>query len=263
MGAPRRAGHTKGHGCKEGGSSQAKAFIAEQQREEEYERQVRGEPDPNEDLTKDDNPNARNDAWIELQHGDTKLGRLTFRLFDEYAARACHNFRTLCKGTADGLQFIDSPIHKMVADIACYGGDITQGDGTGGQSVYLEESFLDEPNPLKWDEPGLLGTVALQPDENKSQFLIAFDKAPSLEGKHVIFGRLLNGKETLDKIRKVAVDHTEGDNPTCRPSERLAVVDSGVVKPSGGLGRGGGDFAGVELDELDALESMEFLHQKV
>lgn len=254
MGAPRRAGHTKGHGTVAGGSAQAQAFIAEQQREEEYERQLRGEPDPAEEAAVDDGK-ARNDAWLELQQGDTNLGRLTFRLFDEYAPQASHNFRTLCKGTEEGLQFIDSPIHKVVKDLACYGGDVTEGDGTGGKSVYLEESFRDESNPLKWDEAGLLGTVALQPDENRSQFLISFDKAPQLEGKHVIFGRLLSGKETLEKIRGVAVDHAEGVDPTCRPTETIRVVDCGVVKPLM-------EQKGVDLEDLDELESLEFLHHK-
>ena len=102
MGAPRRAGHTKGHGCVPGGSAQAKAFIQEQQREEEYERQLRGEPDPSEAAGPEEDK-TRSDAWIELQQGDTALGRLTSRLFDEYAPQACHNFRTCSTSTPGGL----------------------------------------------------------------------------------------------------------------------------------------------------------------
>ena len=86
MGAPRRAGHTKGHGCVPGGSNNALEFLRQQNEEDEYERKLRGEPSQKEiqALQKRKKPAFQN-VYLELEHDGTKLGRLVFRLYDEYA----------------------------------------------------------------------------------------------------------------------------------------------------------------------------------
>jgi len=72
-----------------GGSTQAKEFIAEMLREEAYERKVRGEDEPMDEKTAK-RKRSYQDPWIELEHGTTSLGRIVFRLYDQYAPQAPH-----------------------------------------------------------------------------------------------------------------------------------------------------------------------------
>jgi len=105
---------------------------------------------------------------------------------------------------------------------------------------------------------GLLSTVAVKPDENTSQFLVTLAAAPSLDGKHHVFGKVISGFELLEKLSGIEVDTTEGINPTCRPIKRVIVHTCGVVEPKVGL-----DNEEPELDEMSNLESLEYLEQKV
>jgi len=101
------------------------------------------------------------------------------------------------------------------------GGDFTRHNGTGGESIYGEK-FKDENFELKHDAPGVLSMANSGPNTNGSQFFILFEPAPHLDGKHVVFGRVVHGLEVLEEIQ--AVGSASGAT-----KEAVLVVDSGQL----------------------------------
>ncbi|XP_043701469.1 peptidyl-prolyl cis-trans isomerase CYP63-like [Telopea speciosissima] len=99
------------------------------------------------------------------------------------------------------------------------GGDFSKRDGTGGESIYGEK-FADESFKLTHDGPGLLSMANAGPNTNGSLFFITFNSAPYLDGKHVVFGKLLRGHDTLKKIENVGSGHI-------RPAASVEIVNCG------------------------------------
>ena len=123
-------------------------------------------------------------------------------LFADVAPRAAENFRCLCTGERGRCQafggpplpFKGSKLHRMVPGQILQGGDITSGDGRGGESIYGRR-FDDEPFVRKHSAKGLLSMANSGPNSNGSQFFITLDALPHLDGKHVVFGRVVAGVE--------------------------------------------------------------------
>jgi cyclophilin family peptidyl-prolyl cis-trans isomerase len=103
------------------------------------------------------------------------------------------------------------------------GGDFTRGDGTGGESIY-GTAFKDENFFRKHREPGLLSMANAGPNTNGSQFFITFVPTPHLDGKHVVFGRLVEGTALLKLLEKVVTG--SGD----RPRQSVVISDCGEVR---------------------------------
>ena len=101
------------------------------------------------------------------------------------------------------------------------GGDFTHGTGVGGESIYGEK-FADENFDLKHDKKHLLSMANSGEDTNGSQFFITFDNTPWLDGKHVVFGEVVEGSKTVDAME--AVGSQSGD-----PHSVVEIVDSGQI----------------------------------
>jgi peptidyl-prolyl isomerase G (cyclophilin G) len=102
------------------------------------------------------------------------------------------------------------------------GGDFTRGNGTGGESIYGAK-FKDENFVAKHDKPFMLSMANSGPDSNGSQFFITFKPTPHLNGKHVVFGRVVGG---MDVVRQMeAVQTGAGD----RPIDEVLIKDCGVI----------------------------------
>jgi cyclophilin family peptidyl-prolyl cis-trans isomerase len=102
------------------------------------------------------------------------------------------------------------------------GGDITNGDGTGGYSIYGDH-FEDENLTMEHNQPGLLSMANAGPDTNGSQFFILTKEAPWLNGKHVVFGIVMKGMDVIQRLENMDTDEED------RPRMRCRILKSGLM----------------------------------
>ncbi|KAK9319118.1 cyclophilin-like domain-containing protein [Lipomyces orientalis] len=158
-------------------------------------------------------------------------GRIIIELFAKDVPKTCENFRCLCTGERGSeLCYKGSIFHRVIADpdFMVQGGDITNGDGTGGLSIY-GETFADEN--INWHQIDARGLVCMAnrgPDTNSSQFFITLVPCPELDGKHVVFGRVIpESSHVLDMFASVATDPDSDDRPL--PDNEPRIVQCGEL----------------------------------
>jgi peptidylprolyl isomerase len=172
-----------------------------------------------------DNPKVYFDVTI----GGRYIGRIVMLLFADVVPKTVQNFKILCMGnhsttasTGQPLHFKGSTFHRVIKGFMIQGGDFTRGDGTGGESIYGAK-FADENFKIKHTEAGLLSMANAGPNTNGSQFFITSGPTPHLDGKHVVFGRVITGFEDVFK----QIENTKtGAND--RPVEDVVIVDCGL-----------------------------------
>ena len=137
----------------------------------------------------------------------TSRGTIRIQLFADKAPRTVANFEKLAgEGFYDGLKF-----HRVIADFMIQGG-CPEGTGRGGPGY----TFADEFHPeLKHSGPGVLSMANAGPNTNGSQFFITHVATPWLDGKHSVFGQVIEGQDVVNKIRQgdVMEKVTAGEGP--------------------------------------------------
>lgn len=125
-------------------------------------------------------------------HEVHKKGRVVFELFAD-VPKTCENFRALCTGEqGEPLFYKGNQFHRVIKGFMMQGGDTTNGNGTGGVSIYGDK-FDDEQIWYPHTHKGLLSMANAGPNTNGSQFFVCFGAAPHLNMKHTVFGRVISG----------------------------------------------------------------------
>jgi len=162
------------------------------------------------------------------------LGRITMELYADVTPKCAENFRCLCTGekgkgrSGKNLHYKGSSFHRVIKEFMLQGGDFTRGNGTGGESIYGEK-FRDENFKLKHTKPGMLSMANSGPNTNGSQFFITTVVTNWLDGKHTVFGRVIDGMNIVKKVEGMG----SKDGKT---SKKITIADCGEISAGGAAG---------------------------
>ena len=159
-------------------------------------------------------------VFFDVEIGGKPAGKIVFELFDSVVPKTAANFKGLCTHEK-GYGFKGSPFHRIITNFMAQGGDFTNRNGTGGKSIYGEK-FEDENFKIKHDVPYLLSMANAGKNTNGSQFFITFVPCPWLDGKHVVFGKVVEGKEVVDKLHSIASGQGQ-------PKQPASITDCGAL----------------------------------
>lgn len=168
-------------------------------------------------------------VFFDITHGGRNMGRITFGLFGNVVPKTVKNFVTLSESKekdSNGkiIGYKGSPFHRIIANFMIQGGDFTNRNGTGGKSIYGEK-FNDENFDIPHTKSGQLSMANSGPNTNGSQFFITSTSTTWLNGRHTVFGEIIEGRQILHNISKV---ETNIGNDS--PLEEVLIADCGILR---------------------------------
>lgn len=180
---------------------------------------------PMQDVPPDLTPSHK--VFFDVSIGGESAGRVEMHLFGRVCPKTVENFRALCTGDkgigkrGKPLHYKGSTFHRVIPGFMCQGGDFTDGNGTGGESIYGEK-FADESFRVKHTKRGQLSMANAGKDTNGSQFFVTLGATPHLDGRHVVFGEIFDGYSVIEKI--AAVGSSSGST-----SAEVVITDCGEL----------------------------------
>ncbi|XP_063787994.1 peptidyl-prolyl cis-trans isomerase-like [Pseudophryne corroboree] len=159
-------------------------------------------------------------VFFDISADGIPLGRVVMELRFDVVPKTAENFLKLCTGEV-GYGYKGSTFHRIIPSFMCQGGDFTNHNGTGGKSIYGGK-FEDENFILKHNTPGILSMANAGPNSNGSQFFISTIKADWLNGKHVVFGHVVEGMEVIKKMESY------GSN-SGKTSRKIVISECGIL----------------------------------
>lgn len=169
-------------------------------------------------------------AFLDIVIDGRPAGRVVLGLFGNVVPKTVGNFETLCRGTEKignlKLTYQGSSFHRIIPGFMIQGGDFIRHNGTGGRSIYGTETngrFDDENFQLKHLGPGILSMANSGRNTNGSQFFITTKRTPHLDGRHVVFGTVVDGWDVVEKIEDCG-------SSSGTPSKKVIVESCGVLK---------------------------------
>ena len=173
-----------------------------------------------------ENPPITDKVYFEIVEDDKPIGTITIGLFGTVVPKTVKNFRELAASSDSSFGYVDSIFHRIIPQFMLQGGDFETGQGYGGKSIYGGK-FPDENFQLKHDRKYRLSMANAGRDTNGSQFFITTEKTSWLDGKHLVFGEVLDGFDVVDYMEKVKT--SRGDRPV--KTLKIAKSSAETVEP--------------------------------
>lgn len=167
-------------------------------------------------------------VYLDVDIDEQRQGRIVIGLYGNVVSKTAENFRALCTGEkgkgASGkpLHYKGTPFHRIISGFMIQGGDIVYGDGKGSDSIY-GSIFPDENFKIKHSHAGVVSMVNSGPNSNGSQFFITTIKTSWLDGEHVVFGKVIQGMDTVYAIEGGAGTYSG------KPRKKVIIADSGEI----------------------------------
>ncbi|XP_049548879.1 peptidyl-prolyl cis-trans isomerase, rhodopsin-specific isozyme isoform X1 [Anopheles darlingi] len=165
-------------------------------------------------------------VYLDVSIDGEQIGRIIIGLFGTEAPKTVANFRQLCTDGVEGFTYKGSRFHRVIPKFMIQGGDVVSGDGHGAISIY-GQYFEDENLNINHTCSGFIAMANRGPDTNGCQFYITTMPTPWLDGKHTIFGKVLDGHGVVHKVEQTK---TDTDDYPVKP----VIIDDCGDHPMGG-----------------------------